>query len=201
MKRMKPANKLVPFVLALGVLIALPQLSFAGSKEISELSQKAIEACRAGRLDEAAKLVIDATRMRQTMAKGLPSTDRSNTDGFASSQLETAFQEVANGYTAKSRWADLITFAKWHLSDSGHLGPESFVTAYAVMGDAYRGLNNYPESEKAYKLAMGAYESGRTSMTADQINHCKRMLPGYARVLKLQNKEREAQDVTAKIAR
>lgn len=192
---------MVPVVLALCALIAAPQLAFAGSKEISDLSQKAIEASRAGRLDEAAKMVIDATRMRQTMPKGLPSSDRSNSDGFASSQLESAFLEVANGYTGKSRWADLITFAKWHLSDAGHLAPDGVVTAYSMMGDAYRGLNNYPESEKAYKLAMSAYESGRSSMSTEQINHCKRMLPGYARVLKLQNKEREAQDVTAKIAR
>ncbi len=189
-------------LIAAGVILSLPEAAFATSwKEVSELSQTAITKARAGQLDDAARTVIEATRMRQALPKNLPSSDRSNTDGFASSQLESAFVEVANVYAQKSRWADLITFCKWHIGDAGHLNTVGVVTAWTQMGEAYRALNGLPEAEKCYKTAMAAYDSGRSSMSAAEIDQCKKMFPGYARVLKLQNKTAEAQSVTAKFAR
>jgi hypothetical protein len=189
-------------LIAAGLLITSHQLAFAGSwKEVSELSQNAFELTRAGKIDDAARSVITATRMRQSLPPNKPSGDRSNTDGFASMQLESAFIEVSNRYAEKNRWADVISFCRWHITDSNHLNTLGFVTAYTTMGDAYRALNDLGGAEKCYKVAMTAYDRGTSAMTAAEIAQCKKLFLGYARVLKLQNKAAEAQAISDKIAR
>jgi len=186
---------------ACGLLLAASPLAMAGSwKEVSELSQKAMDLSRSGKPDEAARAVISATRMRQALPPKQPSDDRSDSDGFASKQLENAFLDVANRYAEKSRWADVITFCKWHIGDNAHLNTVGIVTAYTSMANAYRSLNDLPDAEKCYKLAMTAYDRGRSAMGATEMVQCKKMFPGYARLLKLQNKEAEAQAITAKFA-
>ncbi len=199
---MKHSQFPTSLLIAAGLLVTSHQMAFAGSwAEVSALALKAMEQGRGGKVDEAARTVIEATRMRQTLPTIKPSIDRSNTDGFASMQLETAFNEVSNRYAEKSRWADVISFCRWHLADNSHLNTVGLVTVYTLMADAYRGLNDLTSAEKSYKIAANAFDAGKSGMSAAEIDQCKRLFPGYARVLKLLNKTAEAQAVSAKFAR
>ena len=115
-----------------------------------------------------------------------------NTDGFAGMQLESAFIEVSNRFAEKTRWADVISFCRWHITDNNHLDTVGFVTAYTTMGNAYRALNDLAGSEKCYRVALAACDKGASAMTAAEIAQCKKQFLGYARVLKMQNRTAEA---------